>query len=222
MIRGIENLPSGRVLIIANHSGQLPFDGIVLALATLLEADPPRLVRPMAERWVPTLPVINEVFSRAGVALGDPINCRNLLDAENAILVFPEGAKGLGKLYDRRYELEPFGRGFMRLALQTDTPIVPVSIVGAEECLVSVRNAKALARLLRFPYFPIPPLLPLLGPAAYFPLPARFYLHFGEPMRFEGPFDDEDPVIDEKVSRVCVRLRSMLDEGLAERESVFG
>ena len=96
-IIGIENVPAGRVLIVPNHSGQLPFDGLVIAVACLLKARPPRLVRAQAERWVPTLPVVNELFARAGVVVGDPINCRNLLNAGNAILVFPEGTKGSGK-----------------------------------------------------------------------------------------------------------------------------
>ncbi len=221
-VHGVENIPPGRVLIAGNHSGQLPFDGIVIALSTLLEADPPRLLRPMVERWVPTLPVINEIFSRTGVALGDPINCRNLLEADNAILVFPEGARGLGKTSELRYRLESFGRGFMRLALQTGSPIVPVAVVGAEEALLSIHNASTLARVLKFPYFPIPPLLPILGPLAYLPLPARFHLYYGEPMHFEGPFDDEDPVIDEKVRQVSERIESLIARGLAERQTVFG
>lgn len=221
IVRGTENIPKGRALIIGNHSGQLPFDGIVVALSTLLEADPPRLLRPLAERWVPTLPVINEVFSRAGVALGDPINGRNLLEAENAILVFPEGARGLGKTWDNRYQLENFGRGFVRLALQTNTPIVPFAIVGAEESIVSVHNAKTLANLLGFPYFPVPALLPLLGPLAYLPLPTRFYLSYGEPIYLEGPFDDEDSEIDKKVMVVKNKVQTMIDEGLALRQSVF-
>lgn len=220
-IRGIDKLPRGRVLIIGNHSGQLPFDGLVAAVACLVEADPPRLVRAMAERWFPTLPFVSEVFYRTGVVLGDPINCRNLLEADNAILVFPEGVRGSGKTWDHRYRLVSFGRGFMRLALQTRTPIVPLSVIGGEESIISVHNIEPLARLLRMPYFPVPALLPLLGPAAYLPLPVRFYLNFGEPMLFEGPFDDEDEAIDAKVAQVTTRLQAMIDEGLRQRQGVF-
>src|SRR5690606_24019846 len=147
-------------LIVPNHSGQLPLDGLVIAVACLLKLDPPRLVRAMAERWFPTLPWVNVAFSRSGVVVGDPINCRNLLEADNAILVFPEGARGSGKTWGRRYQLERFGRGFVRLALQTNTPIVPVGVVGAEESIISVANARPLAKLLGFPYLPIHPLLP--------------------------------------------------------------
>jgi len=221
VIEGIENVPEGRVLIVPNHSGQLPFDGLVVAVACLLEAHPPRLVRPMAERWFPTLPFVNIAFSRTGVVVGDPLNCRNLLEAGNAILVFPEGARGSGKPWSHRYRLVDFGRGFMRLALQTGAPIVPVSVVGAEESIISLTDVKPLARLLRMPYFPIPPLLPLLGPLAFVPLPTRFHVRFGEPLTFTGPFDDEDELIDVKVQVVKDRVQSMIDDGLARREGIF-
>lgn len=222
VIHGIENVPAGRALIIGNHSGQLPFDGLVVSMACLLEAQPPRVLRPMVERWFPTLPFINVAFSRAGAAVGDPINCRNLLDAGNAMLVFPEGARGSGKTWDHRYRLVRFGRGFMRLALQAEAPIVPVAVIGGEESIISVHNAESIARLLGMPYFPVPALLPVLGPLAFLPLPTRFHLYFGEPMVFSGPFDDEDETIDAKVRVVADRLQSMIDEGLARRESVFG
>ena len=220
-VYGIENIPAGRVLLVPNHSGQLPFDGMVLAMACLMEAEPPRIVRAMAERWFPTLPFVNLAFSRSGVVVGDPINCRNLLEADNAILVFPEGARGCGKPWAQRYQLERFGRGFMRLALQTNTPIVPIGVVGAEESIPSMFNAKLLADLLGAPYVPVPPHLPLLGPLAYLPLPTKFHIHFGKPMRFDGPFDDEDEVIEEKVQVVRSTIQRMLDEGVAARESVF-
>lgn len=220
-IYGIENLPPGRVLIIANHSGQLPFDGLVIAEACLLKASPPRIVRPMAERWFPTLPFVNEVFQRSGVVVGDPINCRNLLEHDNAILVFPEGAKGCGKTWKHRYQLVRFGRGFMRLALQTGTPIVPVAVVGAEESIPSVWDLKPLANLLNTPYIPVPMHLPLLGPLAYLPLPTRFHIHFGEPLSFDGAYDDEDEIIDAKVAVVKDTIQGMVDRGVAQRESIF-
>jgi 1-acyl-sn-glycerol-3-phosphate acyltransferase len=221
-IYGIEKMPSGRVLVVPNHSGQLPFDGLVISVAALLHGKPPRVLRAMVERWFPTLPFVNEAFSRSGTVLGDPINCRNLLEADNAILVFPEGARGSGKTWDHRYRLVPFGRGFMRLALQTNTPILPVAVIGGEESIISVYNIDSLAKLLNTPYAPVPPHLPLVGLAAFLPLPVRFHLHFGEPMHFEGPFDDEDEVIEQKVRQVMDRIQQMIDKGLAMRESVFG
>jgi 1-acyl-sn-glycerol-3-phosphate acyltransferase len=221
VVHGIEHLPPGRVLIVPNHSGQLPFDALVAAVACLLEAKPPRLVRSMVERWFPTIPFVNQAFVRAGCVVGDPINCRNLLEADNAILVFPEGARGSGKVWKDRYRLVKFGRGFMRLALQTKAPIVPVGIVGAEESIVSLYNLKRVARLFGAPYFPVPALLPLLGPLAYLPLPTRIHLWFGEPMVFDGPFDDEDEVIEKKAQQVARRVQELIDRGLRERTSIF-
>ena len=186
-ITGIERLPTGRVLLIANHSGQLPYDGLVIGVACMLEAEPPRWVRPMYERWVATIPFVNVFFSRAGGVVGDPVNCRNLLERENAILVFPEGARGSGKPWSQRYQLQPFGRGFMRLALQTNTPIVPVSVVGAEESIVSVTDLRPVAKRLGVPYIPVPALLPVLGPLSMFPLPTKFYLDFRRPDAVRRP-----------------------------------
>jgi 1-acyl-sn-glycerol-3-phosphate acyltransferase len=220
-IHGVENVPAGRVLLIGNHSGQLPYDGLVVSVACLIEADPPRICRPMAERWFPTLPYVNELFMRSGVVVGDPINCRNILEADNAVLVFPEGAAGCGKVWADRYKLVRFGRGFMRLALQTNTPIVPFAVIGAEESIPSMFNASGLARLLGAPYLPVPPHLFLVGPLAYLPLPTRFQIHFGQPLHFEGPHDDEDDVIEEKVEVVRGHIRRLIDEGLAQRTSVF-
>jgi 1-acyl-sn-glycerol-3-phosphate acyltransferase len=220
-ITGIDRLPEGRVLIVPNHSGQLPLDGLVIGIACLVEARPPRICRAMMERWFPRVPYLGTALARAGAVLGDPVNCRNLLEQDQAILVFPEGIRGSGKTWWRRYQVQPFGRGFMRLALQTRTPIVPVSVVGAEESIISLYDLAPLARLLRMPYFPLPPALPLLGALAYLPMPTRFYLDFGEPMFFEGPHDDEDEVIDGKAELVRARIQGMVDARRATRESIF-
>jgi 1-acyl-sn-glycerol-3-phosphate acyltransferase len=216
-VHGAENIPPGRVLIVPNHAGQLPFDGIVVALACLLRANPPRVVRAMVERIFPRLPYVNELLWRGGAVLGDPVNCKNLLEDDQAILVFPEGARGSGKTWWHRYKLVDFGRGFMRLALQTKTPIVPTAVIGGEESIVSISNFTPAAKLLGVPYIPIAPLLPLLGPLAYLPAPVKFRVWFGRPMRFEGRHDDEDAAIDAKVAVVKAEIQRMIDDGLARR-----
>ena len=220
-VHGIEHVPSGRVLLIANHSGQLPFDGVVIALVMMLHGKPPRAIRAMVERAFPSMPFVNEVMMRGGAVLGDPVNCRNLLEDDQAILVFPEGARGGGKLWKNRYQLQAFGRGFMRLALQTKTPIVPVSVVGGEESIISVYNAKRLAKLLGMPYVPISPLLPVLGPLALAPMPVKFHVRFGAPLHFEGPPDDEDTRIDDKVERVKDAIRAQIATDRATRKGIF-
>jgi 1-acyl-sn-glycerol-3-phosphate acyltransferase len=211
----IDRVPEGRVLLVANHSGQLPFDAAMIGISLLVERDPPRTVRSMVEKWVPTLPYVSTFMARVGQIVGTPENCRRLLSADEAILVFPEGTRGLGKLWPQRYQLQEFGLGFMRLALETQTPIVPVAVIGAEEQAPALLSLKPIARLLGMPYLNVTPtLLPL-------PLPSRYRLYFGEPMRFTGRPDDEDAELDKKVRTVKAALQAMIDQGLKEREHVF-
>ncbi|MCS6857531.1 MAG: acyltransferase family protein [Sandaracinaceae bacterium] len=216
--RGIERVPQGRVLLIANHSGQLPFDGAMLATALVLEANPPRLARSMVERWSAELPFVSFLFPRLGQVVGTPDNARRLLEADEALIVFPEGSRGISKTFDRRYQLVEFGLGFMRLALATGTPIVPVAIVGPEEQYISVANLTSVAKLLGMPAFPI---IPQFFFGFFLPLPVRYFIEFGEPLHFEGDPDDEDTVIESKVVVVKNAIRGMLHRLLRERKSVF-
>jgi 1-acyl-sn-glycerol-3-phosphate acyltransferase len=215
---GIENVPaSGRVILVSNHSGQLPFDGLVIGSACFLEPPQPRLVRAMVEFFVPTVPFASYLFSRWGQITGTPENCRRLLGAEEAVLVFPEGARGISKPFNKRYQLADFGKGFMRLALETGSPIVPVAVIGAEEQAPAV-NVKPLAKLLGMPSFPVVPYPPFIAPL---PLPVKYRLYFGEPIKFTGDPDDDDEVLDDKVKTVKNRIQSMIHLGLRERQHVF-
>lgn len=217
---GIEHLPAGRFLLIANHSGQIPLDAMMLATALLLDAHPPRAVRSMVERWVPSLPFISTFFARLGQVLGTPENCRLLLANEHAVVVFPEGQPGINKTFDKRYQLQAFGNGFMRLALETRTPIVPVGIVGAEEQYPALWNLEKVGRLFGAPALPIAPtmLIPGLG---LLPLPTRYRIWFGHPMAFSGDPDDDDTVVSSKVAQVKAAVEALIQRGLAERAHVF-
>jgi 1-acyl-sn-glycerol-3-phosphate acyltransferase len=218
---GIENVPNRRVLLVANHSGQLPFDGMMIGAALVIERDPPRVVRSMVEKWVPRLPFVSIFMARVGQIVGTPDNCRRLLAREEAILVFPEGARGISKTFDKRYQLERFGTGFMRLALETGTPIVPVAVVGAEEQAPSLVNLKSIAKLLGIPAFPVTPTFPLLGPVGLWPLPTRYRIYFGEAMRFEGSGDEEDEIVEQYVAEVRRALEVLIQRGLSERSGIF-
>lgn len=219
---GLDNIPDdGPVLLIANHSGQLPLDGMMIGTACLLRKDPPRMIRSMVEHWVPTLPFVSWIFARAGQVVGTRENARTLLKLGNCLLVFPEGARGISKTYDRAYQLEEFGLGFMRLALETGTPIVPVGVVGAEEQMPAIANIKPLGRALGMPAFPITPTWPLLGPLGALPLPVKYHIHFGQPMRFTGAPDDEDRIVRAQVEQVKDAIRGLIDRGLRERKGVF-
>jgi 1-acyl-sn-glycerol-3-phosphate acyltransferase len=211
---GIHHVPPGRVLLIANHGGQLPFDGLMLSTAMLLAAEPPRAVRGMAEKWFPTLPVMSWMMPRLGHVVGTPHNCVQLLEHDEAVMVFPEGVRGSGKLWDERYQLKEFGRGFLRLALRTRTPIVPVGIVGSEEQAPSFANLKPLAKALGFPYFPV-------GPTLGLPLPSKYHIYFDEPLVFEGHPDEPDAEMERKVEVVKSKIARLLHYGIESREGVF-
>lgn len=218
---GVEKVPSGRVLLIANHSGQLPFDGMMIGAAMVLEHDPPRVCRSMVEKWVPRLPFVSVLFARVGQIVGTPENCRRLLERDEAILVFPEGARGISKTFDRRYQLERFGTGFMRLALETKTPIVPVAVVGAEEQAPSFFNLKSVAQAIGAPAFPVTPTFPLLGPVGLLPYPTRYRIYFGDPILFEGHGDEEDEAVEHQVEVVREQIQEMIARGLKERTGIF-
>jgi 1-acyl-sn-glycerol-3-phosphate acyltransferase len=218
-VHGVDRVPPGRVLLVANHSGQIPLDGMVIGATMFLDHDPPRVVRSMVERWSQTLPYVALAFQRVGQVVGVPANAKRLLELGECVLVFPEGVRGISKTYAHRYELQPFGLGFMRLALETRTPIVPVAVIGAEEQYVSVANLERVARLLGLPSLPLLP--QLLIPGGQLPLPVRYRLYFGDPMRFDGDPDDDDAVVEHKVETVRTAIDALLQRGLRERESLF-
>jgi 1-acyl-sn-glycerol-3-phosphate acyltransferase len=207
------------VLLIANHSGQVPIDAAIIGSAMFLDASPPRVTRSMVDRWTATLPFVSMFFNRVGQVVGLPENARRLLAMEELLLAFPEGTRGVSKPFSRRYELEEFGLGFMRLAIETNTPIVPVAVIGAEEQYVSLGNFGWAAKVLNLPVFPLVP--QVLLPGGQLPLPTKYRLHFGEPMRFQGDPQDDEAVIADKVWLVRQTISHLLSEGLKARRSVF-
>lgn len=212
---GLEKVPDGRVLLVSNHSGQLPIDGAMIGVALLTAAERPRAVRSMVEKWVPTLPYVSTFMARCGQVVGTPENCLRLLHNDEPILVFPEGIRGLNKLFRQRYQLASFGQGFMRLALASNSPIVPVAVIGAEEQAPAFFNLEPVAKLLKMPALPITPtVVPI-------PLPSRYHIYFGDPMRFTGRPDDDDTELEWKVKQVRASIQSMINEGLKERKHVY-
>jgi 1-acyl-sn-glycerol-3-phosphate acyltransferase len=220
-VRGIENVPAGRAMVIGNHAGQIALDGLMVSAALVLEAEPPRLVRGMGEYWLGTLPFLSILLDRTGSSVGTPQTCADMLRRDECVMAFPEGVRGMNKLYADAYQLQEFGLGFMRLALETDTPIIPFAVVGSEEQAPSIANLEGLGRMLGMPAFPITLTWPWLGPLGMIPLPVRYHIEFGAPMRFQGDADDEDEVIEEKVEEVKATIQGMLRRGLAERRSIF-
>lgn len=218
---GIERLPRGRLLIAANHSGQLPFDALMVLHALLAEAEPPRWGRAMVDRWVARLPGVREWFARLGQLEGSPATCRALLQQEQCVIVFPEGTRGLGKPFRQRYELQRFGTGFARLALETGTPIVPLGVIGAEEIYPSLVNAAPLARWLGTPYAPITPFFPWLGLLGVLPLPSRIQLRFGAPIYPVASYPDLRASAELLALQVASAIETEIAEGLASRRALY-
>jgi len=224
--RGIENVPNeGRVILVANHSGVLPYDGIMLRAAMRLEHPRSRELRWLAEDFIFHLPFVGAFMNRIGAVRACQENAERLLRQERAVLVFPEGVKGVGRLYKDRYKLQRFGRGgFIKLALRTKAPIIPVSIVGAEESAPMLYRIEYLTQAIGLPFVPVTPTFPLLGPLGLVPAPMKWMIDFGEPIHLDehGAEAAEDALLVNRLSdRVRGAIQTSLDRRVASRKSVL-
>ncbi|WP_243274570.1 lysophospholipid acyltransferase family protein [Streptomyces albus subsp. chlorinus] len=225
-VRGIENIPAdGAALVVANHSGTLPLDGLMLQVAVHDHHPADRHLRLLGADLVFLLPVVNELARKAGHTLACAEDAQTLLERGEVVGVMPEGFKGLGKPFADRYKLQRFGRGgFVSTALRAGAPIVPCSIVGAEEIYPMLGNSRTLARLFGFPYFPITPTFPWLGPLGALPLPTKWTIQFGEPLPTDGypPEAAEDPMLMFNLTdQVRETIQHALYKLLVRRRSVF-
>jgi 1-acyl-sn-glycerol-3-phosphate acyltransferase len=225
-VSGIENLPeSGAALVVANHAGVLPFDGLMASVAVHDHHPTQRDLRLLAADMVFDMPMIGQAARKAGHTMACTADAHRLLAAGELTAVFPEGYKGLGKHFKDRYKLQRFGRGgFVSAAIRTKAPIVPCSIVGSEEIYPMIADVKLLARLLGLPYFPITPLFPLAGPVGLVPLPSKWHIQFGEPIPTTA-YDEsaaEDPMITfELTDQVRETIQQTLYQLLASRRNTF-
>ena len=214
---GIEHVPKrGRAMLVGNHSGGYALDGAMVLTSMMLEMDPPRLAQGMVEKFLNELPVSSLWSSRMGQLTGLPEHAERLLNDERLLMVFPEGAKGTAKLFKERYSLVEFGTGFIRLALKTKTPIVPLGFVGGADAVPTIHNSATLGKLLGVPYVPVTP----YGLAA--PLPAKLVVHYGEPMHFTGTGDEEDAVVKRYVDQVKERIAQLIEAARADRRGEQG
>jgi 1-acyl-sn-glycerol-3-phosphate acyltransferase len=225
-VRGLSNVPTtGGALVVANHSGTIAVDALMVQLALLDDHPAHRHLRLLAANLVFSTPVVSEYARKTGATLACNADAERLLRADELVGVFPEGFKGVGKLYSERYKLQRFGRGgFVSAALRTSVPVVPVSIVGAEEIYPMLGNASMLARLLGLPYFPLTPTFPWLGPLGAIPLPSKWIIEFGEPIRTDtyGPAAADDPMLVFNLTdQVRETIQHTLYTLLMQRRSVF-
>jgi len=223
-VRGIENIPTeGGALLVANHSGTVPLDGMITGYAVKKYSG--RNLRPLGADLVFTLPFVGEIARKFGATLACAEDAERLLTMGEIAGVWPEGFKGIGKPFAERYKLQRFGRGgFVSSAMRAQVPIVPVSIVGAEEIYPLVGNVPSLARLLGVPYLPITPFFPLLGPLGLIPLPSKWIIEFGEPIRTDAypPESADDPMLLFNVTdQVRETIQQTLYKLLVDRGNAF-
>lgn len=225
-VSGIENLPeAGAALIVANHAGVLPLDGLMASVAVHDNHPSHRDLRLLAADMVFDMPVVGQAARKAGHTMACTADAHRLLAAGELTAVFPEGYKGLGKNFRDRYKLQRFGRGgFVAAALRAGAPIVPCSIVGSEEIYPMLADVKLLARLFGLPYFPVTPLFPLAGPLGLVPLPSKWHIQFGEPIATEH-YDDaaaDDPMVTfELTDQVRETIQQTLYQLLANRRNPY-
>ncbi|SFB40401.1 1-acyl-sn-glycerol-3-phosphate acyltransferase [Nocardioides alpinus] len=223
-VRGLENIPAeGGALVVSNHSGTVPLDGLMTMLAVHDNAH--RFLRPLGADLVFKMPVVSSLARKGGATLACTEDAERMLSGGDLVGVWPEGFKGIGKPFSERYKLQRFGRGgFVSAALRTGVPIIPLSVVGAEEIYPLVGNVPSLARLLGVPYIPITPFFPWLGPLGMVPLPSKWILEFGEPIRTDSydAAEAEDPMLVFNVTdQVRETIQHTLFDLLRERDGVF-
>jgi len=223
-VRGLENIPTeGGALVVSNHSGTIPLDGLMTMLT--VHDHTGRFLRPLGADLVFKLPLVSSLARKAGSTLACTEDAERMLSGGELVGVWPEGFKGIGKPFSERYKLQRFGRGgFVSAALRTGVPIIPLSVVGAEEIYPLVGNIPSLARLLGVPYIPITPFFPWLGPLGLVPLPSKWVLEFGEPIRTDSydTAEAEDPMLVFNVTdQVRETIQQTLFTLLRARQNVF-
>ena len=217
--------PEGRCLLVANHSGTLPYDGMMIKTAVKREHAKRREVRWLAEDFLFHFPFLGSFTNRIGAVRACQENAERLLQQESLTAVFPEGVKGIGKLFQKRYQLQRFGRGgFIKLALRTRSPVIPVAVVGAEETNPMLFRIDYLSQALGIPYIPVTPTFPLLGPLGLLPLPTKWRIHFGDVVSFDeyGPeAADDEMLVGRLAEQVRETIQAMLDRAVKKRTSVW-
>jgi 1-acyl-sn-glycerol-3-phosphate acyltransferase len=223
--RGMDRIPDrGAALVVANHSGVLPLDAIMLQAGIFAEHPRSRNLRLLGADVVYSVPGLASLARRSGHTRADPGEAQRLLASGELVGVFPEGFKGIGKPFSERYRLQRFGRGgFARTAIQAGVPIIPCAIVGAEEIYPMIGNAEPVARALHLPYFPVTPLFPWLGPLGAVPLPSNWIIEFCEPVAAGGPVAEPD---EDEVRKLAEHVRDVIQDKLNdlvdERGPAFG
>jgi 1-acyl-sn-glycerol-3-phosphate acyltransferase len=226
-LKGLENVPeTGPCLLVANRSGLLPYDGLMLSHA--IEREHPSGQRPrfLVADWLMHLPFVHASVAQIGGVRACRENAERLLASERFVVVFPEGVKGAAKVFRERYQLKRFGRGgVVRVALETGAPLVPVGIAGAEEVHPILFKVGTLARTLGLPFLPVTPTFPLLGPLGFLPLPSKWMIRIGEPIavdHLEPEVATDELLVSRLTEETRSQIQALVDTALSDRESIWG
>lgn len=222
---GITSIPDyQRALLVANHSGQIPIDGAMIATAVFNEHATQPILRNWHTHGIPSLPFVAPILGKMGQVLIDEGQVCSLLEQDALVAVYPEGSKGAGKPFKDRYRLAQFeGDTFVRVALKTGTPIIPTAVVGGEETYIALGQSKTLARLLGFPYFPISLRFPWLGLLGLIPNPTKWYIDFGPPItldeyRLDG---NHSSCMTQLTNDIRATIQHMINQRLIQRKSIL-
>lgn len=215
---GAEKVQDRPYMVVANHTGQIALDGMLLYCAFLTQIHPPKVLRAMVERFVPTLPFLGDFFAGGGAILGDRQNCEYLMKKGESLMVFPEGIRGIAKSTRDYYKVQSFTRGFYRMALINHTPIIPCAIIGCEEMYPYVYHLKGLAEQFGLPALPLSPSL-LLGPLGALPLPSPVDILLGDPIELPDTLtvDSPDKDIELQVKQLEETIQALIRTGLKNR-----
>ncbi len=223
---GHHNIPRvGRCILAANHGGLLPWDGSMACVDTLCRLHPPRMLRTIVDNFVADIPFLNVLFARVGQVIGARRNFRELLQAEELVLVFPEGTPAIGKTVRERYRLRPFHVGFVEFALTHQAPVIPVAFVGPDDQAPILFTLDGIGKRFGLPFVPVTPTFPWLGLLGLLPYPVKYHIAYGEPFHFYREYPKEaarnPKLVEELAGRVRERVQEMVDAGCRKRRGIF-
>lgn len=214
-VHGKENVQNKPYMVVSNHTGQIPIDGMLICAAFATEIESPRILRPLVERFLTSLPFLGRWSSEGGAVLGDRLNCMNLLKRGESVLVFPEGVRGIAKDTKDHYKLQRFTRGFLRMALSSDVEICPIAVVGAEEFFPYVLHLKKIAKLFKIPALPLSPNL--------IPLPSPIDIFIGEPYALPKSLSPDalDEELEPYLIQIEQKIQQLTEHGLKNRRTIL-
>ncbi|MBT3181707.1 MAG: acyltransferase family protein [Deltaproteobacteria bacterium] len=223
---GIKSIPAkSPAILVGNHSGTLPYDGTMSHMAIFNEHPKQRLLRFLVDDFVNNIPLVGGAIEKMGGIRASFDNATELLRKGHLVMIFPEGTDGIGKTYDEKYQLRPFDHaGFVRLAIKMRVPVIPVSIIGAEEIHPLIWKSKTMAEKLGVPYIPFTPTFPWLGPLGFIPLPTKWKIVFGKPIRytkFKTSDARRNKLVSQEADKVRAIIQNTLDRELKKRKSIW-